>query len=123
MNNFYYVIAFIIIDLVTGTLRSLIIDKDWKSSKFRVGLYKKSSEIAIVLLSYLIDEYCISVVEHSLNLYTLTGIYVSVMEIMSILENFSYNKELSGLIDTIKMLVTKFKNSEMGGDDEDGSVK
>lgn len=122
MANFYYVLVFIVLDLATGTLRSLFIDKDWVSSKFRVGLYKKSSEIAIVVLSWIIDSYCLSVIDRSLNLYTLTGIYVSVMEIFSILENFSYNKELTGLIDTIKGVLNKLKK-DVGGDDTDDCTK
>lgn len=100
--------AFILLDILIGTLRSLYF-KTWKSSIFRNGLYKKFSEIAIIAVSLAIDKYFYDILQAELNLYVATCSYVTIMEILSIVENFSRNGELSGIVDTIKSIITKNK--------------
>lgn len=116
ITTFYIMLILILIDIVAGNVRAMIIDKNWKSRVFRVGLYKKASEIAIVVISFLLDEYCLSLIDRSLNLYLITSVYIVVMETMSILENFSDDKDLMKLITTIKKILLKFKK-DVGGDD------
>lgn len=103
-----WVAIFILLDIVIGTGRSLL-KKTWKSSVFRNGLYKKFSEIAIVAVAIVIDKYFYDVLNAQLNLYVATCSYVTIMEILSIVENFSLNGELSGIVETIKSLVKKGK--------------
>jgi len=101
-----WVAIFILLDIIIGTVRSLYC-KTWKSSIFRNGLYKKFSEIAIIAVSIVIDKYFLDILNAQLNLYIATCSYVTIMEILSIIENFSINGELSGIVETIKTLVSK----------------
>lgn len=101
-----YVLLFIFIDICVGTIKSLR-NKTWKSSIFRNGLYKKFSEVSIISLCILIDKYFIDVVGASTNLYSASCTYVIIMEILSTLENFSKNGELSGFIDMITGVLHK----------------
>lgn len=100
-----YLLFFILFDIATGTIRALK-DGQFKSEKARSGIYKKASELALLLFSYVLDGYLRS---QSINLetYPICLTYLIVMEVTSILENFSDNKELSGIIDTIKKIFHK----------------
>lgn len=96
----HYLIFFILFDIATGTIRALM-TKTFSSEKARNGIYKKASECALLLFSYVLDGWLESQ-GLLLETYPIVLTYLVVMEITSILENFSKNGEISGLIDSIK---------------------
>lgn len=93
-----------LLDIVTGTLGALI-KKDFKSTVFREGLFKKLLEIVLVVVGYLMD-YTLSVN------YIGTACMVMVigMELYSIvIENMSEYIELP---DWLKQLINQLRNGE-----------
>lgn len=102
-----WVVVFIGIDVATGTLRAFS-DRTFKSEKARQGLYKKVSEIAISAFSLLLDEF-LKENNISLAVSPMTIVYICAMEILSILENFSFNKEIAGLLETLMNFFRKLK--------------
>lgn len=99
-----YVLIFTLIDIVVGTVKSLH-NRTWKSSVFRNGLYKKFSQIGIIALAVAIDKYFKDVSNLTFNLFNSACAYVTFMEILSILENFSKTGEISGFVDSLKQLI------------------
>lgn len=105
-----YLIFFILFDVATGTIRALK-DGEFKSEKARNGIYKKASELALLVFSYVLDGYLASN-NIPIQTYNMCLTYLIVMEVTSILENFSKNKELSGIIDTIKSVISRNKGDD-----------
>lgn len=94
-----------LLDIVTGTLGALI-KKDFKSTVFREGLFKKLLEIVLVVVGYLMD-YTLSVN------YIGTACMVMVigMELYSIvIENMSEYIELP---EWLKNLIDSMRKSEV----------
>lgn len=95
--SFGFMIIFIIIDIVTGYIYS-IISKSFKSSKMRLGFYHKFGEIGLVLLLYLVSFYT-KLITPDVNLIEMfkliecSSIYVVINEIGSIKENLILIKE------------------------------
>lgn len=74
-------------------------------------MYKKFSQIGIIALAVAIDKYFNDVSNLSFNLFNSACAYVTFMEILSILENFSSTGEISGFVDTIKSLIKRKQRS------------
>lgn len=104
-----FLVFFIVFDVVTGVIRALK-EKNFSSEKARNGIYKKASECALLLFSYVLDGY-LATQNIQVQTYSIVLTYLILMECASILENFSKNGELSGIIDTIKDIL-KIKSKE-----------
>lgn len=85
----YIVIVLILItfDVLTGIIKALS-TKTLCSSQMRSGLYRKTGEILTVFAAVLFD-YANGVFELGFNVSILYGVctYISVMEVLSIIEN------------------------------------
>lgn len=94
-----------LLDIVTGTIGALI-KKDFKSTVFREGLFKKLLEIVLVVVGYLMD-------------YTLSVTYIGMaclimvigMELYSIV--FENMAEYINIPDWLKKLIEAMKNGEV----------
>lgn len=89
--SFAFMLLFILFDLLSGFLYSLI-SKTYKSSKMRLGFYHKCGEIGLVLLFYLVTFYSknIGVANELVEMFKLaqcSSIYIIINEIGSIKEN------------------------------------
>lgn len=98
-----YVLMFIGIDIVTGLMHAFY-TKSFKSEIARQGLYKKGSEVFICAISFLLDKFLIdNGITVSVSKYVL--VYVAVMEVLSILENFTFNQDIADLVNKIKEMI------------------
>lgn len=91
-------ICLMVLDILSGLLSSLM-TKTFSSSKMRLGLYHKISEILVIVLSGLM-EYAATYVEISANIPVLSATltYIIAMEAGSIIENLKrMNKGLDKL--------------------------
>ena len=73
-----------VFDILTGWLQASI-NGVWDSTKMRKGLYRKSGELAVVILGC-IAEMAVSAAACA-HIATFLSIYICVMELISILEN------------------------------------
>jgi len=69
-------------DIVTGWLQAAI-NGTWDSTKMRVGLFRKSGEILVVIIAYAIQEG----ISLPVDVPAFIAGYIVVMEILSICEN------------------------------------
>lgn len=99
------VLVFMLLDIITGTVGAFK-DKDFKSTVFREGLFKKLLELILIVVGYLLD-------------YTLSLKYIGVacnyliigMEAYSIvIENMS---DYIPLPEWLKEIIEKLKNGEV----------
>lgn len=89
--SFGFMMLFILFDLISGFLYS-VISKTYKSSKMRLGFYHKFGEIGLVLLFYLVTYYSnyMGVANELVEMFKLaqcSSIYIIINEIGSIKEN------------------------------------
>lgn len=81
------VAIFILLDIVSGLLKSLY-NKSFKSSTMRSGLFHKVGEIMVLGLLYLVEiEAPVMGIEMGLPLFKVGCGYCAIMEIGSIIEN------------------------------------
>ena len=71
-------------DIFTGWIQASV-NSSWDSTKMRKGLYRKSGELAVVLLGYVAEMAVAAAAQ--VHLATFLSLYICVMESISILEN------------------------------------
>ena len=71
-------------DIFTGWIQASV-NGVWDSTKMRKGLYRKSGELAVVLLGYVAEMAVAAAAQ--VHLATFLSLYICVMEFISILEN------------------------------------
>ena len=71
-------------DILTGWLQASI-NGTWDSTKMRKGLFRKSAEIAFLLLALIVQTALVI----PLNIFIFISIYICIMEALSVLENLS----------------------------------
>lgn len=69
-------------DVLTGWIQASI-NGTWDSTKMRKGLFRKSAEIVIIVLAYVVQ----LAITLPINIFLFISIYVSIMEILSVIEN------------------------------------
>ena len=69
-------------DVLTGWIQASV-NGTWDSTKMRKGLFRKSGEIVILVLSYVIQ----IAIALPINIFMFISIYVCVMEVLSVIEN------------------------------------
>lgn len=69
-------------DIVTGWIQASI-NRTWDSTKMRVGLFRKSGELLVIVVAYVI---CIAV-SLPFDISAFIAIYIIAMELISICEN------------------------------------
>ena len=99
-------------DILTGWIQASI-NGTWDSTKMRKGLFRKSAELVIIILAYVIQ----MAVALPINIFIFISIYVCVMEILSVIENL----DQAGLpVPTwITKRLRKAMDDIMTGDEED----
>lgn len=102
------VLILMLLDILTGTIGAFK-DKDFKSTTFREGLFKKLLEVILIVVGYLLD-------------YTLTFNYIGVscMYLIIGMEAYSIVIENMGdyipLPDWLKTIINDLKNGEVKND-------
>lgn len=71
-------------DIITGWIQASV-NNNWKSEIMRSGLYRKSGELLIVVLAFIVEQ-AVPVVAHY-KIATWISIYIVIMETISVLEN------------------------------------
>ena len=69
-------------DVVTGWLQATI-NETWDSSKMRVGLYRKSGELLVIIIAYVVY----AAISLPVDVPAFIAGYIIVMEIISVAEN------------------------------------
>ena len=69
-------------DVLTGWIQASI-NGTWDSTKMRKGLFRKSAEIVIIVLAYVIQ---VAIVLPA-DIFMFISIYVCIMEVLSVIEN------------------------------------
>ena len=69
-------------DILTGWIQASV-NGTWDSTKMRKGLFRKSGELVITLLAYVVQ----IAVALPVDVFLFISIYVCVMEILSVIEN------------------------------------
>lgn len=69
-------------DVLTGWIQASV-NGTWDSTKMRKGLFRKSAEIIIIVLAYVIQV----AVALPIDIFIFISIYVCIMEILSVIEN------------------------------------
>lgn len=69
-------------DVLTGWIQASV-NGTWDSTKMRKGLFRKSGEIVILVLAYVIQ----IAIALPINIFMFISIYVCVMEVLSVIEN------------------------------------
>jgi toxin secretion/phage lysis holin len=69
-------------DVLTGWIQASI-NGTWDSTKMRKGLFRKSAEIVIIVLAYVVQ---VAIVL-PINIFAFISIYICIMEILSVIEN------------------------------------
>jgi len=69
-------------DVLTGWIQASI-NNTWDSTKMRKGLFRKSAEIVIIVLAYVVQ---VAIVL-PINIFAFISIYICIMEILSVIEN------------------------------------
>ncbi len=72
-------------DIVTGWIQATI-NSNWDSTKMRKGLFRKSAEISVILVAYIID----LAIQLPVDIPAFISGYIAVMEILSVCENLSH---------------------------------
>ena len=71
-------------DIVTGWIQASI-NNCWKSDIMRAGLYRKSGELLIVVLAFIVEQAVPILAQY--RIATWISIYICIMEAISVLEN------------------------------------
>lgn len=69
-------------DVLTGWIQASI-NGTWDSTKMRKGLFRKSAEIIIIVLAYVVQV----AVALPVDIFIFISIYVCIMEVLSVIEN------------------------------------
>ena len=69
-------------DVVTGWIQATI-NETWDSSKMRVGLYRKSGELLVIIIAYVVY----AAISLPVDVPAFIAGYIIVMEIISVAEN------------------------------------
>lgn len=69
-------------DILTGWIQASV-NGTWDSTKMRKGLFRKSGELVILVLAYVIQ----TAVALPVDVFMFISIYVCIMELLSVLEN------------------------------------
>lgn len=69
-------------DVLTGWIQASV-NGTWDSTKMRKGLFRKSGEIIIIVLAYVVQ---VAIVL-PINIFMFISIYICVMETLSVIEN------------------------------------
>lgn len=69
-------------DILTGWIQASV-NGTWDSTKMRKGLFRKSGELVILVLAYVIQ----TAVALPIDVFMFISIYVCIMELLSVLEN------------------------------------
>jgi toxin secretion/phage lysis holin len=69
-------------DVVTGWIQATI-NETWDSSKMRVGLYRKSGEILVIVIAYVVY----AAINLPIDMPAFIAGYIIIMEIISVAEN------------------------------------
>ena len=69
-------------DVLTGWIQASV-NGTWDSTKMRKGLFRKSGEIVILVLAYVVQ----IAIALPINIFMFISIYVCVMEVLSVIEN------------------------------------
>lgn len=69
-------------DILTGWIQASV-NGTWDSTKMRKGLFRKSGELVIIILAYIVQ----IAVELPVDVFLFISLYVCVMEILSVIEN------------------------------------
>lgn len=72
-------------DVVTGWIQATI-NASWDSTKMRKGLFRKSAEISVILIAYIVD----MAISLPIDVPAFISAYIAVMEILSVCENLSH---------------------------------
>lgn len=110
MRLIIFALAMILCDIITGILKA-VYKGNINSTYLRKGLLHKVSEIVAIGVCYII-EYGIAYAGLNIDLHIAAAIaiYISLMEIISVLENISeVNSKLSGFL---KPYLEKLKGDE-----------
>ena len=101
-------------DVLTGWIQASI-NNTWDSTKMRKGLFRKSGELIIIILAYVIQ----TAVALPVDVFIFISIYVCIMEILSVIENLDH----AGLPVPawITKRLKKAMNDIMVGDEDDKS--
>lgn len=98
-----------LLDIITGTLGAFI-KKDFKSTVFREGLFKKLLELVLVVVGYLLD-------------YVLTVNYIGTACMILVIGMELYSISLENMADYIELpqwlkdIINKLKNGEVKAND------
>ena len=90
-------------DVVTGWIQATI-NETWDSSKMRVGLYRKSGELLVIIIAYVVY----AAISLPVDVPAFIAGYIIVMEIISVAENL----EEAGL--PVPRWVTRRLNNSAG---------
>ena len=103
-------------DVLTGWIQASI-NNTWDSTKMRKGLFRKSGELIIIILAYVIQ----TAVALPVDVFIFISIYVCIMEVLSVIENL----DQAGLPvpSWITKRLKKAMNDIMVGDENDKSDK
>ena len=71
-------------DIVTGWIQASI-NATWDSTKMRKGLFRKSGELVVLLVAYVIN----AALNLPVDIPGFIAIYISIMEILSVCENLN----------------------------------
>ena len=69
-------------DVITGWIQATI-NETWDSSKMRVGLYRKSGEILVIVIAYVVY----AAINLPIDMPVFIAGYIIIMEIISVAEN------------------------------------
>lgn len=69
-------------DVLTGWIQASV-NGTWDSTKMRKGLFRKSGEIIILVLAYVVQ----IAIALPINIFIFISIYVCIMEVLSVIEN------------------------------------
>ena len=84
-NNYWTLLLPIIMmgaDVLTGWIQASV-NGTWDSTKMRKGLFRKSGEIVILVLAYIVQ----IAIAFPINIFVFISIYVCIMEVLSVIEN------------------------------------
>lgn len=102
-------------DIVTGWIQATI-NNVWDSTKMRTGLFRKSGEMLVIVIAYVLSV----AIALPVDIPAWIAIYISIMEIISVCENL----DQAGIPMPV-WITRKLKKvaDELNGDDEDPEKK
>ena len=105
----------ILFDIITGIIKA-IYNGDLNSTALRKGMLHKLSEIVTLAGAWLVQQFIVAgVVSFTLDVFVPIALYISLMEIVSVLENICcVNPSLAKVL---KPYLTKLKDTENNADE------